>query len=134
VTVETMADLQKAIGPRTAMIYMMAESEKPFSIEDLAAVAKPLDIPIVVDAAAHILTIPDVHLQKGASVVAYSGGKGLKAPGCSGLLLGRKDILMAAWQASSPHHGFGRDNKVGREEYIGMLAAVEAWVKMDHEA
>jgi hypothetical protein len=48
-------------------------------------------------------------------------------------LLGRKDILMSAWQASSPHHGPGRDNKVGREETIGMLAAVEAWTKRDHQ-
>ena len=48
------------------------------------------------------------------------------------LLLGRKDILMSAWQASSPHHGPGRDNKVGREEMMGMLAAVEAWEKRDH--
>jgi hypothetical protein len=48
------------------------------------------------------------------------------------LLLGQKDILMSAWQASSPHHGPGRDNKVGREEMMGMLAAVEAWKKRDH--
>jgi hypothetical protein len=41
---------------------------------------------------------------------------------------------MSAWQASSPHHGPGRDNKVGREETMGMLAAVEAWVKRDHKA
>jgi hypothetical protein len=41
---------------------------------------------------------------------------------------------MSAWQASSPHHGPGRDNKVGREETVGMLAAVESWVKRDHEA
>ena len=53
-------------------------------------------------------------------------------PQCAGLLLGDKDILMSAWQASSPHHGPGRDNKVGREEMIGMLAAVEAWVALDH--
>lgn len=134
ITVETEDDLHRALGPRTAMIYVLAESEEPFSIESLSNIANPLGIPVVVDAAAHILTIPDVHLQKGASVVAYSGGKGLKAPSCSGLLLGRKDILTAAWQASSPHHGFGRDNKVGREEYVGMLAAVETWVNMDHEA
>ena len=41
---------------------------------------------------------------------------------------------MSAWQASAPHHGPGRDNKVGREETLGMLAAVEAWVKRDHAA
>jgi len=50
------------------------------------------------------------------------------------LLLGKKDILMSAWQASSPHHGPGRDNKVGKEEMLGMLAAVEAWVTRDHQA
>jgi hypothetical protein len=96
--------------------------------------AKPKDIPILVDAAAENLTIPNVHLQKGATIVAYSGGKAIRGPQCSGLLLGRKDILMSAWQASSPHHGPGRDNKVGREETIGLLAAVEAWLKRDHEA
>jgi hypothetical protein len=50
------------------------------------------------------------------------------------LLLGKKDILMSTWQASSPHHGPGRDNKVGKEEMFGMLAAVEAWTTRDHEA
>jgi len=75
-----------------------------------------------------------VHLQRGATVVAYSGGKAICGPQCAGLLLGRKDILQSAWQASAPHHGPGRDNKVGREETLGMLAAVEAWVKRDHAA
>ena len=66
--------------------------------------------------------------------MAYSGGKALCGPQCSGILLGQKDILQSAWQASSPHHGPGRDNKVGREEMIGALAAIEAWVTMDHKA
>ena len=81
-----------------------------------------------------MLTIPNVHLQRGATIVAYSGGKAICGPQCAGLLLGRKDILQSAWQASAPHHGPGRDNKVGREETLGMLAAVEAWVKRDHAA
>jgi D-glucosaminate-6-phosphate ammonia-lyase len=116
------------------MIYVQAENKSPLSIEDIAKIAKPKKIPILVDAAAHILTIPNVHLAKGADVVAYSGGKAFKGPGCAGLLLGRKDILMAAWQACAPHHGPGRDNKVGREEHVGMLAAVEQWAKIDHKA
>jgi D-glucosaminate-6-phosphate ammonia-lyase len=58
----------------------------------------------------------------------------LCGPQCAGLLIGDKSILMSAWQASSPHHGPGRDNKVGREEMIGLLAAVEAWVTLDHQA
>jgi hypothetical protein len=66
--------------------------------------------------------------------VAYSGGKAIRGPQCSGLLLGRNDILMSAWRASSPHHGPGRDNNVGREETLGLLAAVEAWVRRDHDA
>jgi len=94
--------------------------------------AKPFNVPILVDAAAEDLTFPNVHLQRGATVVAYSGGKAICGPQCAGLLLGKKDILMSAWQASSPHHGPCRDNKVGKEEMIGMLAAVEAWVKRDH--
>jgi seryl-tRNA(Sec) selenium transferase len=136
ITVETAEELASALGPRTAMIYLSAggpSTAGPLSLENVAKIAKPRNIPILVDAAAEILTIPNVHLQKGATIVAYSGGKAIRGPQCAGLLLGRKDILMSAWQASSPHHGPGRDNKVGREETIGMLAAVEAWVKRDHE-
>lgn len=136
ITVDTPEELAKALNSRTAMIYMMANNEvaanEPFSLESIVAMAKPLNIPILVDAAAEDLTIPNVHLQRGATIVAYSGGKAICGPQCAGLLLGKKDILMSAWQASSPHHGTGRDNKVGKEEMLGMLAAVEAWVKRDH--
>src|SRR6266571_4342321 len=137
ITVDTAEELEHALGPRTAMIYLTAgegASSGPLSLENVARIAKPKNIPILIDAAAEVLTIPNVHLEKGATIVAYSGGKAICGPQCAGLLLGRKDILMSAWQASSPHHGPGRDNKVGREETLGMLAAVEAWVKRDHEA
>ena len=134
ITVETAEELERALSSRTAMIYLSAGGSGPLSLENVAKMAKPHDIPILVDAAAEVLTIPNVHLQRGATVVAYSGGKAICGPQCAGLLLGRKDILLSAWQASSPHHGPGRDNKVGREETLGMLAAVEAWVKRDHEA
>jgi seryl-tRNA(Sec) selenium transferase len=131
ITVESLEELKRSINSRTAMIYM-TPSEDEFTIQNVSKIARPLGVPVFVDAAAHILTIPDVHLAQGADVVGYSGGKGIKAPSCSGLILGRKDLLMSAHQVNSPHHGFGRDNKVGREEHIGMLAAVEAWVTMDH--
>jgi hypothetical protein len=137
ITVDTPEQLENSLGPRTAMIYLTAggaASSGPLSLENVARIAQAKNIPILIDAAAEVLTIPNVHLQKGATIVAYSGGKALCGPQCAGLLLGRKDILMSAWQASSPHHGPGRDNKVGREETLGMLAAVEAWVKRDHDA
>jgi seryl-tRNA(Sec) selenium transferase len=134
INVDTAEELERALCPRTAMIYLMAGASGPFALENVSRMAKSRDIPILVDAAAEVLTIPNVHLAKGATVVAYSGGKAICGPQCAGLLLGRKDILMSAWQASSPHHGPGRDNKVGREETLGMVAAVEAWVKRDHKA
>lgn len=134
VTVDTPEELANAINPRTAMIYVTANSRAPLSVDAIAKIAKPRNIPILVDAAGHSLTMPNVHLAQGATVVAYSGGKVLKGPACAGLLLGKKDVLMAAWQASAHHHGPGRDNKLGKEEHIGMLAAVEAWMTMDHDA
>jgi len=137
ITIDTAEELENALSSRTAMIYLTAGGPSvsgPLSLEAVAKMARPKNIPILVDAAAENLTIPNVHLQRGATVVAYSGGKAIRGPQCAGLLLGRKDLLMSAWQASSPHHGPGRDNKVGREETMGMLAAVETWVKRDHEA
>jgi len=137
ITVDTAEEMENALSSRTAMIYLTAGGPSltgPLALDAVARMAKPRNIPILVDAAAEVLTIPNVHLQRGATVVAYSGGKAIRGPQCAGLLLGRKDLLMSAWQASSPHHGPGRDNKVGREETMGMLAAVEAWVKRDHQS
>lgn len=134
VMVETEEELANAINPRTAMVYMTANSRPPLTVDVVARFARPKNVPIIVDAAGHQITVPNVHIAQGASVVAYSGGKVLKGPACAGVLLGQKDILLAAWQASAHHHGPGRDNKVGKEEHIGMLAAVEAWMSMDHDA
>ena len=91
-------------------------------------------MPVFVDAAAEILTIPNIHLQRGATLVGYSGGKYIRGPQSAGLLLGRKDLVRAAWVHSAPHHGYARAMKVGREEIVGMLVAVESWVKRDHAA
>ncbi len=134
INVSTLDELEHALGARTAMVYVKADDNRVFSVEAVAKITRAKNIPLLVDAAAQDLTIPNIHLQKGATIVAYSGGKALCGPQCSGILLGQKDILRSAWQASSPHHGPGRDNKVGREEMIGALAAVEAWASMDHKA
>lgn len=139
ISVNTPEELEKAINPRTAMIYIRSTDRatftgEPFSLEVISSIAKPKQVPVLVDAAAENLTLPPVHLKRGATIVAYSGGKAICGPQCAGLMLGDKSILQSAWQASSPHHGPGRDNKVGREEMIGMMAAVEDWVKRDHDA
>ncbi len=137
IEVDTMDALQFAIGPKTALIYIRpnAENEKGLMpTEAIAKVAKPHNVPVLVDAAAEALTIPVIHLQWGATLVAYSGGKIIRGPQSAGLLLGRKDLVKAAWVHSAPHHGYARAMKVGREEVIGMLAAVESWAKRDHAA
>ena len=138
VNVSTLEELKNAINPKTALIYMVNGDRTwtgaPMSLENISAIAKAKNVPVLFDAANEILTFPPVHLKRGASIVAYSGGKAICGPQSCGLILGQKDILMAAWQASSPHHGPCRDNKVDRDEMFGMVAAVKVWKEMDHAA
>jgi L-seryl-tRNA(Ser) seleniumtransferase len=136
VTVKDRAEAEASFNERTAMVYILAGrgDDGPLGTEAMSAMAKPKGVPVFVDAAAEVLTIPNVHLGRGATVVAYSGGKCLRGPQCAGLALGEKNLLQAAWANSAPHHAFGRSLKVGKEEIMGMLAAVEAWTKRDHKA
>ena len=83
--------------------------------------------PILVDAAADYLIVPNPYISLGADMVAYSGGKIIRGPQTAGLLIGRRDLVRAAWANSAPHHGFGRAAKVSKEEIVGMLRAVEVW-------
>jgi len=131
----TLEELEAVVGPRTAMIYVLADpiDTGPFGLEPIAKAAHRRAVPVFVDAAAENLT-PEVHFRRGADLVAYSGGKALRGPQCAGLLLGRKDLCQAAWINSAPHHAFGRSLKVGKEEIMGMLAAVECWYGRDHKA
>lgn len=136
VPVSTVEELEEALGPRTAMILVLTggRSENgPLSLREIASLARPRGVPILADAAAEELYNPNPHLEQGADLVAYSGGKCLRGPQCAGLLIGREDLVRAAWLVSAPHHGFGRGFKVGREEVMGMLAAVETWFERDHE-
>jgi uncharacterized pyridoxal phosphate-dependent enzyme len=137
VEVGTAEELDAAFGPQTAMIYVLADPEAdrgPLNTRAIAQMANQRRVPVLVDAAAEVLTIPNVHLENGATLVAYSGGKCIRGPQSAGLLLGRKDLVRAAWVHSAPHHGFSRSMKVGKEEAVGMLMAVEMWVKRDHKA
>jgi seryl-tRNA(Sec) selenium transferase len=136
VEVSTPAQLEAAFNERTAMCYILAGDgdEGPLGTAVISEVARRHNVPVVVDAAAEILTIPNVHLKRGATAVAYSGGKCIRGPQAAGLLLGEKNFLEAAWANSAPHHAYGRSLKVGKEEIMGMLAAVEMWSQRDHQA
>lgn len=137
IEVTTPAELEAAFGPRTALVYILAgpnADESPLNTKLIASLANARGVPTLVDAAAEILTVPNVHLRDGATLVAYSGGKCIRGPQAAGLLLGRKALVRAAWVHSAPHHGFARGHKVGKEEAIGMLMAVEMWMRRDHDA
>jgi L-seryl-tRNA(Ser) seleniumtransferase len=137
VEVRDPAQLEAAFSERTAMVYILGGpgDDGPLGTRVIAPVARRKNVPVLVDAAAEILTLkPNVHLERGATAVAYSGGKCIRGPQAAGLLLGEKNWLQAAWINSAPHHAFGRSLKVGKEEIMGMLAAVEMWVKRDHQA
>jgi D-glucosaminate-6-phosphate ammonia-lyase len=136
ITPSTREEFLAALGPHTAMVAVLGEAlrEHPMQLPEMAEAAHKHGIPVIVDAAAERLTIPNVYLTAGADMVGYSGGKCLRGPQCAGVLLGRKDLLQAAWINSAPHHAFGRSLKVAKEEIMGMLTAVEMWTKRDHDA
>ncbi len=130
-------ELRAKISDRTAMMYILANprwDNTPMSTKNLAAIAKEHGVPVFVDAAATELDLPNPHIEAGADLVAYSGGKCMRGPQSSGLLIGKKDLCQAAYFQGAPHHNYGRAMKCSKEETMGLLAAVRAWRKRDHEA
>jgi len=137
IEVVTVADLRAAISERTAMVAFIGDLEDLGQIpaQEMIRIAHEHSLPCIVDAAAQRPDVPNRYLLMGADAVAYSGGKHLRGPQASGLVLGRKDLLQAAFLNSAPHHGVARPMKAGKEEIMGLLAAVEAWVLgRDHQA
>jgi L-seryl-tRNA(Ser) seleniumtransferase len=129
-------EYEAALGPKVAMVYIMTGNRMetgPLTYDAIYSLARKKNIPVFTDAAAEMLTVPNTYLERGSTFVGYSGGKCLRGPQCSGVILGRKDLLQAAWVSSAPHHGHGRTMKIGKEEMLGLLAAVEMWLKRDHK-
>ena len=137
VEVDSEEELRSKLSERTAMIYILsspAAEKGPLSVPNICSIAKEKNIPVFVDAAAEEPLVPNIHIAHGATLVGYSGGKCMRGPQAAGVLLGQKDILEAAWFNAAPHHNWGRALKVGKEEIMGMLAAVREWYKRDHAA
>jgi L-seryl-tRNA(Ser) seleniumtransferase len=101
----------------------------------MIAIAHAAKLPLILDAAAELPPAENLSkfVKMGADLVAFSGGKNLRGPQCSGILMGRKDLVEAAYVNSSPNNYFARIAKVGKEEIVGLLAAVELFLKRDHE-
>lgn len=137
VEVDTLGELQAALSERTALVFVNGDTERGDTIppQEMIALARMCGIPTLVDAAAQRPDVPNRHLAMGADVVTYSGGKCLRGPQASGLALGNKALLKAAFLNGAPHHAMGRPMKAGKEEIMGLLTAVEAWILgRDHEA
>ena len=131
VLVEKSDDIASAINSNTAMIYTTDLGEK---LVREASIAKEHNVPILLDDAAGIPPIENIKLyaRMKLDLYTFSGGKGLRGPQCSGVLLGRKDLIEAAMRNSCPFEGaVCRPMKVGKEEIIGCLTAIETWLKLD---
>jgi uncharacterized pyridoxal phosphate-dependent enzyme len=126
-------EIANAINENTAMIYTTALGDK---LQKELAVAKDHKVPMLLDDAAGIPPADNAKLyaKMGLDLYCFSGGKGLRGPQCSGLLFGRKDLIEAALLNCSPREGaVCRPMKVGKEEIIGCLTALETWLKIDEK-
>jgi L-seryl-tRNA(Ser) seleniumtransferase len=132
-------DLLAALGEETAGIFwfqgaMNRPEELP--LEEVIAVAKEHGIPVVVDAAAQLPPVSNLwgFTELGADLALFSGGKDLRGPQATGLILGRRELVDCCRVHGNPNHAIGRPMKVGKEEMLGLLAAVERYLKLDHQA
>ena len=139
IEVETAQELEKKIGPQTAMLFFLNSFDHEGQIhhEEFVALGRKHNIPTLIDAAADVPPVENLFrfTKMGFDLVAFSGGKGLRGPQSSGLLLGRKDLIAAARLNNNPNSdSLCRTNKVNKEELVGMLIALELFLKRDHAA
>jgi len=139
IEIESRDDLHKAVGPRTAMMHFtnFANAAGQIKVDEWPKLAKQYNVPCFNDAAAD--TPPVSHLWEytkiGYDLVAFSGGKAIRGPQCAGLLIGRTDLVANALLNNSPHEDtLGRSQKVGKEEIVGMVKALELYLNEDHDA
>src|SRR5579859_3768640 len=136
VELETREQLENAINGNTVMMlfFNAATPPAPIKAEEFAQLGKKHGIPTFNDAAADVPPVSHFseYIKMGFDLVTFSGGKGIRGPQSAGLLLGRKDLIHAARMNASPNSdAIGRGMKVNKEELVGMMAAVEAYLKKD---
>lgn len=131
--------LEAAISERTAaVVYYAGEQFERFapSLDEVARVAHEHKVPVIVDAAAQLPPVSNLrrYLDEGGDLVLFSGGKGLRGPQSTGLIVGTAELIQACAANSYPHHSIGRSMKVSKETALGLLAAVERAVQLDWDA
>ncbi len=139
VEIETLDEFRAAVNDRTAMMHFsnFANANGQIKVDEWVKLAKQYNIPCMNDAAAD--TPPVSHLWEytnmGYDLVTFSGGKAMRGPQCAGLLIGRKEMVANALLNNSPHEDtIGRSQKVGKEEILGMVKALELFLAEDHDA
>ena len=132
-------DLRKTVNEKTAMMHFsnFANAAGQIKVDEWAKLGKEYKVPTFIDAAAD--TPPVSHLwdyaNMGYDLIAFSGGKAIRGPQCAGLLVGRKDLVSYALLNNSPHEDtLGRSQKVGKEEIVGMVKALECYLQENHDA
>ena len=138
--VATADDLRNSINENIAGIFFMFSNrggwiaEGGLDFESTLKVAAEKDIPVIVDAAAQVPPVENLWklTQMGATAALFSGGKDLRGPQSSGLIVGKEDFLKTFTEINFFNYGIGRMLKTGREEIVGLLSAVEQYVTMDH--
>jgi L-seryl-tRNA(Ser) seleniumtransferase len=139
IDVETAADVERAVNKRTALLFFMnvADGDGKIKRAEWVELARRHKVPALLDAAADVPPVERLseYVKMGFDLVAFSGGKALRGPNNTGLLLGRKPLIEAAKLNTNPHCGtIGRMMKVGKEDMVALLAAVERFVRLDHKA
>jgi L-seryl-tRNA(Ser) seleniumtransferase len=133
-------ELEEAITDRTAAVaYLVSPFTSPpgiLSLEQVLAIAHPRGVPVIVDAASMLPPRENLttFLRRGADLVSFSGGKGIRGPQSTGILAGRRDLVRAAALNASPNQALGRAAKTSKEEIAGLVTALELFMAEDEKA
>ena len=143
VDVETREQFRNAVNDKTAMIHVLARLEHERADEpdvmkphEFLEIGKRAGVPVLIDAASELPPAGNLtrYGEMGPDLLVFSGGKGIRGPQSTGILAGRKDLIEAAMMQASPNRNLGRGMKVGKEEIIGLIVALNRYERLDHEA
>ena len=129
--------LESAITEHTAAIvhFVAYAPSSDIKIERVIEIAHKYNVPVIVDAAAEFPPFSQLRRwsDMGADITVFSGGKGIRGPQSTGLILGRDDLIEACSMNANPNHGVGRPSKVGKEEIAGLVTAIELFANEESE-
>ncbi len=132
-------EIEVAIGEKTAGVVFFVQSEMlgaSLTLEEVVSIAHARNVRVIVDAAAELPPIENLYkfVERGADIVLFSGGKDIRGPQSSGLMIGEKGIIDICRLHGFPHHAIGRPMKLDKETIMGFVRAIELYLSEDHES